>query len=793
MKPMKRIRAASLSLPIIAALLVHGLLPSAGSSAQVLQANWRDKVDAGVLAASALGKTEFFVYLNRQADLSGAAALQTKEEKGRFVYERLTATARETQGPVRRALDLVGAEYKPFWVSNAIWVKANIAVVEAMALRADVARIYPSGTGSLKLPPQEASPSSTNAAAPTAVDENAADAPSTSSPSVVLNDPNPETSLVQVGANQVWSMGYEGQGVVVAGADTGVYWEHAALKKRYRGWNDASQTVNHSYNWHDSIKNPNTACQGSTTTPCDDDELLGGGHGSHTVGTMVGDDGAANRIGMAPSAKWIACRNMNYGVGAVPTYLECMEWFIAPTDSNNQNPNPSKAPHVINNSWGCVEGCAPPLLQAPLQASRAAGIFYAVSAGNDGDVCNTLQFPLARYPESFTVGATDHRTDLVASFSSRGSVLGDPASPLGLMKPNITAPGVGIRSALRDGGYGSLSGTSMAGPHVAGLVALLISANPKLAGKIDRLEDIIEQTAVRKTSIEGCGGDTSGTVPNNTYGWGRIDALAAVRDALPPDAADDTAFASTQTPVRVSALSNDTDPDGDALTLSSVGNAAHGTATKNADGTVTYTSAPGFSGTDRFTYTACAPEGCAVASDTATVTVNVSPVTGLVNYALASLGSTASPSSVYSVNYAALGAIDGDNTGAAWGAGGGWSDATRNLWPDALTVTLGGGAKFVTQVRVYTLRDNFGATSPVDANTDANVYGIRDFEVQAFDAATNQFVTIPGGAVNGNTKALRVFTLGQPLRTNALRVLVHVGRDELSRIVEVEAYGPQGQ
>lgn len=792
MKHRKGIRAASLGLALVAALLLHGLLPAAGSSAQVALVNWRDKVDAGVLASAALGKTEFFVYLARQADLAGAAALETKEEKGRFVYERLTATARETQGPVRRALDLLGAEYKPFWVSNAIWVKADLAVVEAMALRADVARVYPSGTGKLTLPPQEAAPSSAGAAQTAAVDEKAVDTSSTSSPGLALNDPNPEGGLVQVGANQVWAMGYEGQGVVVAGADTGVYWEHAALRRQYRGWNEATRTADHSYNWHDSVKNPNTACQGSTTSPCDDDELLGGGHGSHTVGTMVGDDGAANRIGMAPSAKWIACRNMNYGVGAVPTYLECMEWFIAPTDSNNRNPNPAKAPHVINNSWGCVEGCAQPLLQAPLQASRAAGIFYAVSAGNDGDTCNTLQFPLARYPESFTVGATDHRTDLIASFSSRGSVLGDPTAPLGLLKPNITAPGVGIRSALRDGGYGSLSGTSMAGPHVAGLVALLISANPKLAGKIDRLEDIIEQTAVRKTTAEGCGGDTSGAVPNNTYGWGRIDALAAARDAMPPDAVGDNAFTSTQTPVRINALSNDTDPDGDALAVGAVGNAAHGTVTKNPDGTITYTSGPGFTGTDRFTYTACAPEGCDVASDTATVTVNVSPVTGLVNYALAALGATASPSSVYSVNYAALGVIDGDNTGAKWGAGGGWSDATRNLWPDTLTVTLG-GAKLISQLRVYTLRDNYGASSPVDANTDANLYGIRDFEVQTFNAAAGQFVTVPGGAVTGNTKALRVFTLAQPVSTGAVRVLVHFGRDELSRVVEVEAYGPQGQ
>jgi hypothetical protein len=106
-----------------------------------------------------------------------------------------------------------------------------------------------------------------------------------------------------------------------------------------------------------------------------------------------------------------------------------------------------------------------------------------------------------------------------------------------LRKPDITAPGVSVRSAQRanDSAYRNLSGTSMAGPHVAGLVALIISANPALAGNVDRIEDIIEQTAVPKPSDEGCGLDSPTAVPNNTYGWGRIDALAAVQLAAGPD------------------------------------------------------------------------------------------------------------------------------------------------------------------------------------------------------------------------------------------------------------------
>jgi subtilisin family serine protease len=349
---------------------------------------------------------------------------------------------------------------------------------------------------------------------------------------------------------------------------------------------------------------------------------------------MVGDDGGTNTIGMAPEARWIACRNMTEGAGAVPTYMECMQWFIAPTDNAGLNPDPSRAPHVINNSWGCYEGCPPPALQDTLRASRAAGIFYAVSAGNDGSsplgvantglvICNSINTPLARYPEAFTVGSTDHRTDQISYFSSRGSVLGDPSAPTGLMKPNISAPGSGIRSSVKNGSYASFSGTSMAGPHVAGLVALLVSANPRLAGMVNRLEDIIEQTAVRKTTSEGCGFDSATAVPNNTYGWGRIDALAAVLAALPANAVNDTAATTEGVAIRINVLANDNDPDGDALTISNVGPASHGTVVNNGDGTLTYTPASGFIGVDTFTYTICAPEGCLTSSSTAAVTVTV--------------------------------------------------------------------------------------------------------------------------------------------------------------------------
>lgn len=272
--------------------------------------SWQDKVDASVLDVASTGQAEFLIYMNSQADLSGADALATKEEKGQFVYDSLTATAQATQPAVLHTLGQFGVAYQPFWVTNAIWAKGNLAVVQAVAARPEVAYVYASGGGQLQLPPADEALTSTD---------------STSSPMLGAADPNPEASLISVNADDVWARGVLGQGAVVAGADTGVAWQHAALKRQYRGWNDATGQANHSYNWHDSIHAPNTDCNGDSPEPCDDDS-----HGSHTVGTMVGDDGGSNRIGMAPEAKWIACRNMTLGFGVVPTYMECMQWFIAP-------------------------------------------------------------------------------------------------------------------------------------------------------------------------------------------------------------------------------------------------------------------------------------------------------------------------------------------------------------------------------------------------------------------------------------------------------------------------------
>ena len=493
----------------------------ASSTAFAPRVGWQAKVESRVLLAAEQGSADVIVYLQQKADLSRADSLGP-DAKGQYVYDRLTAVARESQAPVVAELQRRGLRHRAFWVSNAIWVRgADVSDLEALASRSDVRHVYSVGSGKVVLPAQTGVSSLRQGPQTTTAVGN---------------------NIAKVKADQVWAMGINGNGAVVAGADTGVRWTHDALKGHYRGWDGT--TANHNYNWHDAIKNPNgTECVANSPTPCDDDVLLGGGHGTHTMGTMVGDDGAGNQIGMAPGAKWMACRNMTNGVGIVPTYLECMQWFLAPTRIDGTIPDPAKRPNVVNNSWGCVEACPPPLLQDILQASRNSGIFYAVSAGNDGvpgplPGCSTIYHPLARYPEAFTVGSTIIATDAISDFSSRGPVLGDPTAPAGLTKPNIVAPGSTVRSSLRatDSTYGNLSGTSMAGPHVAGLVALIVDAlqetQPAKTRDVEFLETTIEQTALHLTTTEGCGGDTNTTVPNNTFGWGRIDALAAVQRAL---------------------------------------------------------------------------------------------------------------------------------------------------------------------------------------------------------------------------------------------------------------------
>lgn len=456
------------------------------------------KIAPWVVEQTASGReAEFLVILADSADLAPARTLRDKTAKGRFVRDALFATATRSQAPLVEWLRDRNIPHRAFYIVNAIWVRASRQVALEIAARPDVARV-------------EGNPRIRNLDPPPAAARQAPQDRPASPDSV-------ELGVTYIRAPEVWSQGFTGQGIVVAGADTGIQWDHPALENHYRGWNGSS--ANHNYNWHDSVHSGGGTCGFDTTAPCDDF-----GHGTHTVGTAVGSDGGTNQIGVAPGATFIGCRNMDVGNGTPSTYMECMEWFLAPypIGGNTSQGDASKAPDVTINSWGCPpsEGCSALTLQAAAEAQRAAGIMTVSSAGNSGPSCSTVKDPQSLYDAVYTVGAIDAFDGSIASFSSRGPVTIDGS---GRMKPDITAPGIFVRSSIPGSTYGFKDGTSMASPHVAGAVALLWSARPALKHMIDDTEAMLNGSAVAVSNAT-CGG----TVPNNVFGAGRLDVKVAV-------------------------------------------------------------------------------------------------------------------------------------------------------------------------------------------------------------------------------------------------------------------------
>jgi serine protease AprX len=471
------------------------------------------KIDRWVIDHTSNGQTaEFLVILNDHADLSTADRLTTKAAKSRYVYDTLYSTAQRSQKSIVTWLQQRGVSYRSFYIVNAIWVQADRETALALAARSDVKRLDGNPVIHNDLP-EPAHPLGPQPAQPSGI----------------------EPGIQSVNAPAVWAQGFTGQGLVIGGQDTGYMWSHPALQPHYRGWNGI--TVTHDSNWHDSIHAAPSlgSCGVNSPVPCDDY-----GHGTHTMGTVVGSDGGANQIGMAPGAQWIGCRNMDSaGNGTPATYIECFEFFLAPypVGGTPAQGDPSKAPDVTNNSWSCPpsEGCNTLSLLAAVQAQQAAGILTVVSATNSGPGCSSISDPPAIYAEAYTVGALNTGTDTAADFSSRGPVISDGSNR---RKPDIAAPGTNTRSSTRDGGYGSMSGTSMAAPHVAGAVALLWSARPELKNQITLTEQLLNSSAgpIWSTACNSTGW------PNNTFGYGQLDIQAALYDVTLSDELGQSAF-----------------------------------------------------------------------------------------------------------------------------------------------------------------------------------------------------------------------------------------------------------
>jgi Subtilisin-like serine proteases len=426
--------------------------------------------------------------LKDQADLSSVRQIQDIDERRTAAYQMLTKKANETQAGLRNTFDNFGIKYTPYYLVNAMEVRGGTLVRFYLSTRSEVDRVIPSPR-LRPATPSGALAASGGQAAPTGVQWN----------------------VSMIGADKVWSeFGVRGEGIVVGQSDSGADVNHPELHDSYRG-----NTEGDNYNWFDPWN--------GKSSPYDDN-----GHGTHTLGTILGKNG----IGIAPNATWFACANLNRNLGNPALYLDCMQFMLAPFPQGSdplKDGDPTRAADVLNNSWGCpeLEGCDPNALLYAANHLRDAGIFVVVSTGNDGPNCSTVNAPLSLYDSVFSVGAIDQSGN-VAFFSSRGPVTADGS---GRIKPDIAAPGVDVLSSVPGGGYARESGTSMAGPHVVGAVALLWSAEPGLIGDIDRTEQLLTQTADPYT------GDTSvgcfqGDVPNDAYGYGILDVYQAVKAAL---------------------------------------------------------------------------------------------------------------------------------------------------------------------------------------------------------------------------------------------------------------------
>ena len=441
------------------------------------------------------GSGDFYVDFSERADLAAAAGITDWVERGAAVVKALQATAEASQAEVRKELDVADVSYTSFWISNTILVRGGSQdLARATAEHTDVKTLRTPETFEIPQPeiPEPGIPQP-------GIPKPEIPEPTAGLDMQAVNDV--EWGIDRIRADDVWStFGVRGEGVVVASIDSGVDFQHPALINQYRGNNGG--TFTHDYNWFD----PSHVCD--LPAPCDNND-----HGTHTMGTMVGDDGIENHIGVAPRARWISAKGCESNTCSDAALLASGQWMLAPTRLDGTGADPAQRPNIVNNSWGGAGGLS--WFSDTIDAWRASGIFPAFSAGNSGPACSTAGSP-GDDEQAFASGAFDVN-GAIASFSGRGGAGG-------LIKPNLAAPGVNVRSSIRGGAYATLSGTSMASPHTAGTVALMWSAAPALVGDFSATAALLDQSAADTPDLT-CGGTGA---DNNVWGEGKLDALAAV-------------------------------------------------------------------------------------------------------------------------------------------------------------------------------------------------------------------------------------------------------------------------
>jgi len=449
--------------------------------------------------------------LEQQTDLASLdtslkARRATRQDRHREVILALQQTAQEHQAALLQDLaarqssgDVVG--FTPYWIANLVVVHGRRQAIEELAARNDVSMAEVNFTASLIEPVRRG---------PGAGDGDGG------GPRGIGLTPGVRACR----ANEVWhELGIWGDGALVANLDTGVDGNHPALNTRWRGYQGAQPWQEC---WRDVL---GTNTQFPTDT---------GSHGTHVMGSITGLGVATvDSIGVAPGATWIAANAINQGVGGGfdNDVIDCYQWFADP-DGNAFTVD--DVPDVLQNSWRINEGFGGNYTDcdtrwwAVIDGMEAAGVVVTFSAGNEGPGAQTIGSPPDRATTAtngFSIGAVD-ATNFpnfpwpIASFSSRGPTGCSVAAPLKI-KPEICGPGVDVYSSVPGGGYQSgWSGTSMSGPHVAGVVGLMRSINPDI--DVDTVKEILMDTA----RDEGTPGE------DNTYGWGMVDAFEAVTASL---------------------------------------------------------------------------------------------------------------------------------------------------------------------------------------------------------------------------------------------------------------------
>ncbi len=492
-----------LSLILIVMMLISSLSVFSYADTETKeQGNHTDKFDKSLISAmDKEDRIDVIVHMAEKADLEEAKreALdkrfgETEIIERKAVIGALEETAKSSQADLLEFLDKEKQKgrvysYESFFIINAVRVEADNAIIKELSKRDDIKKI----TLNKKIKQDKPIiPENKNIFAARGLSQ----------------EEQIEWNIKAIGADRVWKdFGVQGENVTVGIIDTGVYVGNPAIHEKWRGYDKITKTQKTKGNYVDYIE--------GKAFP---DPTPANNHGTHVAGTILGEmtrntGEKYNRIGVAPGAKFISARAFDDFGGRHDTILKCAEWMLKPGGKAED------APDIVNNSWGGSNNIDP-WFKDVINVWRKANIFPVFAAGNltnfEIQQAGTITNP-GSLKEAFAVGAVNS-DNKIATFSKWGPSLFPDAKDR--YKPEIVAPGVQIRSGLANGGFASWNGTSMATPHIAGVVALMKSASPNL--KVDEIEKILKETALPLKD------NMFKESPNMAYGYGLVSAYDAV-------------------------------------------------------------------------------------------------------------------------------------------------------------------------------------------------------------------------------------------------------------------------